>query len=710
MHVIIGDQKVDLTEGSNGRLQATFTATEDTQAIRIPSDCIGTLNVNDIQLEQGTQATPFVEPSVQSEDMSGIFKDLHDLRIDIKDTQEGLSHQIVVNQEGLEQLISNTEERLDSRITLTADTWQGELSDAKRDLNNEITATARLWQTKLSDTERGLRNTIQSRADSLITLIEDTDSANFTKTEQLVNGLQSTVQGDLRSQRTQLENLISSSIESATGERSTIWQTLNSHGRQISNAQGDISKVEQTISGYSRRISDVEGKYSSIEQTVSGLNTEVNGYNGLKSRVRQMEGLIDARVTRSDVEGIIQNSGDSIWLAIGSRVQSVADNATMTGDEIISEINLSRDGARISGKNIFLDSNVTWTRDFRTRFASVMELRADQITSGTIDASQIRVINIDAGNITGQSARLLSAIFPNMNTYATIDDRGIMITGSDAWRRSHFNHTGVELFNGSGAYNKAGVIGYFKPSTDVADWGENVMNSTRAGTPRHLLGIGVNSTHDLALGFNTQTSTDRVFNPALEIRGDTGDILIHKDLVAGNQGQGIKLRTQSHRGDYGITIEKRDNFRSKLHLSEEVYLEANYGITFHARTGQRNFRMHDNNDSYQNLSMQGNSIVNQSDERLKTNIMPSFKDSLGRFNKAQFKWFEYLPDHNLAKGLHHGLIAQEVLKFAPEWVIKEDDGYYTLDHSIMQMDAFKAIQQLSQKVKKLEEQLNGKTI
>lgn len=33
MHVLIGDQKVDLTEGSNGRLQATFITTENTDSV-----------------------------------------------------------------------------------------------------------------------------------------------------------------------------------------------------------------------------------------------------------------------------------------------------------------------------------------------------------------------------------------------------------------------------------------------------------------------------------------------------------------------------------------------------------------------------------------------------------------------------------------------------------------------------------------------------
>lgn len=692
MHVIIGDQKVNLTQGSNGRLQATFTASEDTQSIRIPSDCIGTLNVNDIQLEQGSQATPFVEPAVQSEDMSGIFKDLHELRIDIKDTEEGLSHQITINQEGLEQLISNTEERLDSRITITADTWQGELSDAKEGLENQITATASLWQTKLSDTEQELRSAIQLKADSLITLIEDTDSANFSKTEQLVNGLQSTVEGDLRSQRTQLENLITSSIESATGSRLTIWQTLNSHGSQISSAQGDISKVEQTVNGYSRRISDVEGKYSSIEQTVNGLNTEVNGYNGLKSRVRQMEGLIDARVTRSDVEGIIQNSGDSIWLAIGNRVQSVADNATMSGDEIISEINLSRSGVRIGGQNIFLDSNVTWTRDFRTRFASVMELRADQITSGTIDAAQIRVINLDVNSLTGNTTNFIRSNWNNISTQISIDDRGINIVGSGQWRRNHYNQNGIVLFGGStvGGNTRAGTLGYLKEAAYNVSSEESGFYSTRDGTTRNGIGIGVNRYHDLVLGVQKNNEVN-MYDPVVEIRGATGEFLIHTPIKAGKNGEELVLTSASHRGDYGVTLSHGAYPPSKLHLSLNTYLEARGRIVFYTRWGQRNFQMHDNNDSYRDISMQGNTIINQSDERLKTNILDySHNDALGKLKNIDYVTFDWKD----GKANQVGFIAQQVKSVAKE-LIMETEGYLTYDSMKYTHLIGQAVQQLS---------------
>ena len=646
MHVLIGDQKVDLTQGSNGRLQATFTATENTNSVLIPSDCIGTLNVNDIQLEQGSQATSFVEPAVDSEDISGIFKDLRDLRIDIKDTEEGLSHQITINQEGLEQLISDTEGRLNSRITITADTWQGELSDTERELSNQITATAGLWQRKLTDTERGLQSAIQSKADSLITLIEDTDSKNFSKTEQLVNGLQTTVQGDLKSQRTQLENLISSSIESATGSRSTIWQTLNSHGSQISNAQGDINRVEQTVSGYSRRLSDVEGNYSSIEQTVSGLNTEVNGYyGGVQSRFRQLEGLIDARVTRKDVEGIIQNSGDNIWLAIGNRVQSVAGNATMSGSEIMSEINLqaNRQIFRVSDNRLMITEDTTYISDATIKSSHIASLNADKITAGTLDAGKVRVINLDANNITANKTSFVQSAWNSIDSSIRIDGDGLLSTASD----------------GSQVYIQNGIMG--AKDTDgrsIGQIGYVNDNGSPTFTIRTTWGSSFAIKQTFYDSYTKTTKNKRALDMYTTDDGYSETIIrMSRIVILGDAHVSFHFRH---------AINGNDQNRLMINGAESVSLRANDSTVF-AVSNNGNAS---SASLYTNLNMQGYTVRNTSDIRLKRDVVNDEIDSLSALMKWQHAGFNYTnPDMNQER--QFGVIAQS----APDIAFADEDGY-----------------------------------
>ena len=880
MQIKIEDQVIPLTKDKDGRMKATFIPRNSTDTLSILStECLGDFTASDIQIEQGSKATTFVPPEINTNDLSGIFKDLQEVRLEIKDTENGLLQTIHINQSGLEQQIKDTKAGLESRIISNAGTYQRELKSTKDGLESQLSQTAGILQSKIDDTDKKLRSVIQQSSDNLITLIAETDSTNFSKTEQLVNGLQSTVQGDVqrldgridgersytrsqvtqlkdlisssiesstgarseiwqtlnahnsqltsakgdisritqrvdsvqsqittvdgkqstlsqtvnslqtkvtdtekglrstiqqtsdnlmtvitktdtnnfskteqlvsgvqttvqaeisrqasrldgridsersytKSQVTQLESLIASSIESSTGNKSLIWQTLNSQGSKISTAQGDINQTNRTVSSLQTRISSVEGQqsqftlttnaldsritslngdYSRLTQTVNGLSYDVNNYNGtIKTEFRALSGQISSKVTRSDVQSIIRSSGDAIWFAVGDRV---ASSAKMSGSAIKSEINLSRDGVRISGNQVSITGS-TYIERGVIQDAHIGSISANTITTGTLNAANVRVINFDANNLTGNLTNFVKSNWNNISTQISIDNRGINITGSDQWRRTYFNQTGLELFNSSGADNKAGAVGYFKSDKWQAETNENYFDR---GSARHLIGIGVNKSHDMMFGWTNGDKNG--YKPVLELDSQYERFYVNTSINAYLSNQGLDFNSEQHRGDFGIQLRWNNGFRSRLVLSENTYLESQSALHFYSSSGQRNFTMHSNNDSWRTLNMHGNPITNQSDERLKRNILPSTKDSLGKFSKVQYKWFEYVPGHGLAKGLKHGVIAQDIMEFAPEWIVTDPDGYYSLDQTAMQMDSFKAITQLAEKVKKLEAIVYGK--
>lgn len=111
---------------------------------------------------------------------------------------------------------------------------------------------------------------------------------------------------------------------------------------------------------------------------------------------------------------------------------------------------------------------------------------------------------------------------------------------------------------------------------------------------------------------------------------------------------------------------------------------------------------------YQDINMQGNGILEQSDERLKGNFVDAgTRDSLGKFKRLNFTYFEWLNESKKRpKGTQFGVKAQEVMEIAPEWVELDPDGYYTINISKMQMDSFKAIQQLENKNDKLKNEVS----
>ncbi|HFD5535696.1 TPA: gp58-like family protein, partial [Streptococcus pyogenes] len=126
-------------------------------------------------------------------------------------------------------------------------------------------------------------------------------------------------------------------------------------------------RVQQDLESYQRRLQDAEDNYSSLTHTVRGLQSDVGSPTGkIQSRFTQLQYQIDQRVTRDGVMSIINQSGDSIKLAIQ---KAGGINAKMSGSEIISAINLNSYGVQIAGKQIALDGNTVVNGTFTTKIA-----------------------------------------------------------------------------------------------------------------------------------------------------------------------------------------------------------------------------------------------------------------------------------------------------------------------------------------------------
>ena len=683
MQIQLGDQVIPLQEGPDGRFQASFQATEGLDHVSIPSDCIGTLHVDDIQLEEGAKATPYVEPEIYTSEISGIFKDLKDLNLKIEDTELGLKTQIRINQSGLEQQIEDTRRGLESRLIATADTWQSQLKDVQQGLESQISQTAGLWQSqlknaeadlrsviqqtadslvnlvedtdtknfskteqlvsglqstvsgqvsrldsritsqvtqlkdliassiesatgekseiwqtlnahnaqitnaqgdisritqrvdsvqsqirtvdgkqstlsqtvtalqgKVEDTEKKLRSTIQQTSDNIITLIEETDSKNLSKTEQLVNGMQSTVQGEInrqanrldsridsersytRSQVTQLKDLISSRIESSTGDQSDIWQTLNSLGGQISSARGDISRVDRRVDSVQSRISSVEGKQSSLTQTVdaidsrlsstrgdvsrltqtvNGLSYDVHNADGtLKTEIRNLAGQIQSKVSRGELDSIIRSSGDSIWFAVGNRVENVAQNSKMNGEDIVSEINISPSGVRIAGENLHVSAQTVIDNGVITNNMLANNISANKITSGELNANQVRIVNLDVNSLTGNKGRFVQLGIQGLNRNIDLNGQGLHIYRNDGSLANLLSEDGIEFWKDGQEHGQMSVL-------RAVDEG---------GIFQNKYSVSLGAEHEAYVGLSFRPQGSNQFYRALGVDGQTGRIFM----------------------------------------------------------------------------------------------------------------------------------------------------------------------------------------
>lgn len=113
-------------------------------------------------------------------------------------------------------------------------------------------------------------------------------------------------------------------------------------------------------------------------------------------------------------------------------------------------------------------------------------------------------------------------------------------------------------------------------------------------------------------------------------------------------------------------------------------------------------------DCYNNIDMHGFSLTNTSDERLKANIKPCSKTTLDIINKIRLYEFDWLTD-----GSHEdiGHIAQQVETIAPDLAYyNEKTDVFSVKESRMIRYLWKAVQELSDKVEKLERIVDTNTV
>ncbi|SUN44707.1 phage protein [Streptococcus equi subsp. equi] len=431
----------NLVIGKDGRAYYTFTASQDNQKVRLASNCLGTAHFNQLMIERGDKATGYVAPAVVegSGESTGVFKSLEEMlsglqsiNLELTDTKNSnlwskiklttngmlreyhrdhIKTEIVESADGIATRIND---ETDQKLALINETVSGirrDYQDADRQLSASYQSGIDGLKAQLANDKLGLQAEIKLAAQGLSQKYDDelrklsakittTSSGTTEAYESKLDGLRAEFTRSNQGMRTELESQIS-------GLRAVQQSTASQISQEIRDRTGAVSRVQQDLDSYQRRLQSAEGNYSSLQQTVSGLQSDVNSPNSkLNSRISQLASQIDQRVTRADVTSIINQSGDSIKLAIQ---KAGGIDAKMSASEIVSAINLNGYGVRISGERIALDGNTTVNGAFGAKLGEFIKLKADQIIGGTIDANKINVINLNASSIVGLDANFIKA-------------------------------------------------------------------------------------------------------------------------------------------------------------------------------------------------------------------------------------------------------------------------------------------------------------
>ncbi|HHP6022754.1 TPA: gp58-like family protein, partial [Streptococcus pyogenes] len=431
----------NLVIGKDGRVHYTFTASQDNQTVRLASNCLGTAHFNQLMIERGDKATGYVAPVVVegSGESTGVFKSLEEMlsglqsiNLELTDTKnsnlwskiklttngmlreyhrDNITTEIIEKADGIATRISEDSDKKLALINDTIDGIRREYQDADRELSASYQAGIEGLKATMASDKLGLQAEIKMSARGLSQKYDDeirklsakittTSSGTTEAYENKLEGLRAEFTRSNQGMRIELESQIS-------GLRAVQQSTASQISQEIRDRTGAVSRVQQDLDSYQRRLQDAEDNYSSLTHTVRGLQSDVVSPTGkIQSRLTQLAGQIEQRVTRDGVMSIISGAGDSIKLAIQ---KAGGINAKMSGNEIISAINLNSYGVTIAGKHIALDGNTTVNGTFTTKIAEAIKIRADQIIAGTIDAARIRVINLNASSIVGLDANFIKA-------------------------------------------------------------------------------------------------------------------------------------------------------------------------------------------------------------------------------------------------------------------------------------------------------------
>ena len=594
-------------------------------------------------------------------------------------------------------------EDVDGRITQINETIDGvETKIVNRANQYTDTKLADLRRTELKDIEGNVSSMEQSIENFRQTL--RTASGNVSQVEQTIRGIreefqsadrevQASFERTLEGMETRIKNanesytdtaiagLKQTEIKSLDGRVTTATQTVNGFSRRIQNAEGAINTVRENVQGYERRIQGVEGSYSQLSQTVGGLTTTIHGYNGLQSRVTQLADQLSTKVSSSDFSTLIRQNDRTIWTAI-------KDEASK---EVISSINLSPAGTRISGKKVHITGQ-TLINDAVIKSGHIQSLDADKITTGTLNAARVRVINLDANNITGNKTRFVQSTWNNINDRVQITSAGIEMINSGAWRKTIYTATGLEMFRGRGAGDNAGVIGYFKGSDEYANDDEYYMEGFG---DHHTIGIGAYG--QIALGTSDKPNI-RKFNPHMVISYGFEGIQTNKIAALKTQA-GFRLEAGTARGEWASILGGSLDGRNRLTFAQSIAtLEAKDKLDFYASSGARVMRL-----TYKSVDING-SIKYSSDARLKTNIQKSNQNSLNKILNIEYANFDWKDGSKN----QFGFIAQQVQQSASELITTDSEDYlrydetryvHTIGHALQQSH-----EQLLERIENLEEE------
>ncbi|MFV8805900.1 phage tail spike protein [Aerococcus urinaeequi] len=442
--------------------------------------------------------------------------------------------------------------------------------------------------------------------------------------------------------------------EKFTRQGSSTWSEWV---KQIDTADTTYQKITETSSLYERVIGSSSGE----------INNNI-------SRIVQTSNVIQMEVAKMDLA-----SGSDL-----SSVQTQLANSwgvkIKSAREAVTSINVNVSGVQIKGELLNLDAKTTVAQEFWAKQVNAIKVNADNITTGTLDGSRIRANSIDTNRLTGNISEFIRTNWNSVSGTVSITGAdGILTTAGD----------------GSQTYIKDGIVGTRQPSSAGGGTVGQIGYAYESASPWYSMQVSNGSHFQIRMSRGTGQLNKQAFyiiSGGTESYLNTDNIYLNPSSVGRVRVQGAMTVDKDIRAEGTVLV------RQKLEYLNGGFIESQSANSNMLIASSNKLIIYTNGSNA--LEFDANNAVfrrkisENSDIRLKTNIVDMPINSLEAIRNIEIKKFDYLD----GRKNYYGIIAQQAQQYLPELINTDSEGHLMVDKSAMTYVNMHAIQQLDKKV------------
>ena len=180
----------------NGRYYKVFQPRSRDELLRLHHmGCVGDTVLTDIQIEQGDFPTNFVEPTITQRSLSGLFKDMRNIELELRDPNSTLWGKIQQNNQGalsqffdtnVKSAIAQTANEIRQEVRNATATSNDAISQAKDELRRETT-------TAITQTTDAIRQEVTTKVSSSNSAIDKVKEELTSSLSQTANAIRQEV-------------------------------------------------------------------------------------------------------------------------------------------------------------------------------------------------------------------------------------------------------------------------------------------------------------------------------------------------------------------------------------------------------------------------------------------------------------------------------------------------------------------------------------